>query len=280
MSRPITGQTRVAGIIGHPVVHSLSPALHRAGFASLDADWTYVAFPVAPGAAHHALDGMRALGISGLSVTMPHKHDAALAVDRLDPASVALGSINTVSVDPDGALAGASTDGAGLVAALTADGVDVSGRRVGVLGAGGAARSIVDALARAGASHIVIANRTPAGATSAALLAPAVAVTGSVDDVAACDLLVNTTPVGMGGDPSLPLPASLIRPDHVVVDIVTYPLRTPLLVAAEQQGARTVDGLGMLVHQAALQEFIWLGEMPDVTAMRDAALRELAERGQ
>ncbi len=158
--RVITGRTRLAAVIGHPVEHSLSPALHNAGFASLGVDWAYVAFDVAPGGAVAALAGMRALGIGGLSVTMPHKEDVAAAVDVLDPAAAALRSVNTVVALRDGRLAGHSTDGDGFVASLGAEGVAIAGRAVCVLGAGGAARSIVEALARNGAAQVVVVNRS------------------------------------------------------------------------------------------------------------------------
>ncbi|MGA9276521.1 shikimate dehydrogenase family protein, partial [Ilumatobacter sp.] len=150
---------RLAAVIGSPVAHSLSPAIHRAAFASAGIDWSYVAFEVAPGNAADALAAMRTLGIAGLSVTMPHKSDVAVLVDHLEPAARALQSVNTVSWDGDD-LVGASTDGAGFVASLADAGVEVAGSRVAILGAGGAARSLIDALARAGSVDITVLNRT------------------------------------------------------------------------------------------------------------------------
>lgn len=274
----ISGATKVAAVIGHPVAHSLSPALHAAGFASLGVDWVYVAFDVAPGTAHDAVTAMRALGLGGLSVTMPHKEDVARAVDRLTPAAATLASVNTMSWTDDGWLEGASTDGAGFLASLTDAEVEVRGQRVGVLGAGGAARAIVDALAGAGAAEIVVANRSEARAHVAAALAPGVAHAGSPAEAAACDVLVNATPMGMGSDRTMPVDAALLHAGQAVVDIVYHPLRTPLLDAAAQRGARPVDGLGMLVHQAALQQRRWLGTTPDVALMRAAAERQLQLR--
>lgn len=276
----ITGATRVAAVIGHPVAHSLSPAIHRAGFASLGADWAYVAFDVAPGRAAEALLAVRTLGLGGLSVTMPHKHDVAAAVDRLEPAAAALGSANTVSVGPDGELVGASTDGDGFVASLADADVDLAGARLGVVGAGGAARSILDAVARAGAAEVLVANRTVERATEIVPLAGGIARVATLAELVDCDVVVNTTPLGMGGQGGLPVDPAQLRPGTVVVDIVYHPLRTPLLVAAGERGCRTVDGLGMLVHQAALQQLRWVGQMPDVAEMRAEAERQLAERGQ
>jgi shikimate dehydrogenase len=277
--RPLAG---LAGVIGSPVAHSLSPAIHRAAFAAAGLDWSYVAFDVEPGCADQAVEAMRVLGIRGLSVTMPHKEQVAECVDRLDPAAAALRSVNTVSWDGD-ELVGSSTDGDGFVASLVEAGIDVSGARVAVLGAGGAARSLVDALGRAGAADIAIVNRTPDGAQQAALLAPVARVAGP-QDVTTADLVVNATSIGMGVDPGtastadLPCDPALLRPEHVVADLVYHPLQTAWLLAAADVGARTVDGLGMLVHQAALQQERWTGRRPDAAAMRRAAEAELAHR--
>lgn len=275
---------RLAAVIGSPVAHSLSPAIHRAAFDAAGVGWSYVAFDVAPGAAANALDAMRTLGIAGLSVTMPHKTDVAELVDRLDPAAGALRSVNTVSWDGDD-LVGSSTDGAGFVASLEAAGVEVDGARVAVIGAGGAGRSVIDALARAGAPDITVLNRSAQRAEQAAALAPSASV-GIQSDITRADIVVNATSVGMGVGPDaaretdLPCDPSLFRDGQVVADLVYHPLETAWLRTAAERGARIVDGLGMLVHQAALQQRIWLGEAAavDVTAMRQAALSALPPR--
>jgi shikimate dehydrogenase len=273
---------RVAALIGSPVEHSLSPAIHQAAFDAAGIDWIYAAFDVAPGRAAEAIAAMRVLGIRGLSVTMPHKHDVAEAVDRLDPAAEALRSVNTVSWDGDD-LVGSSTDGAGFVASLAEDGIDVRGSSVVVIGAGGAARSVIDALGSSGASSIRVVNRTVERARSACELA-AVAEVGAVADIAGADLVVNATSVGMGIDPrsassaDLPCDPALLHAGQIVVDLVYHPLQTAWLDQAQRAGARTVDGLGMLIHQAALQQQAWLGHVPDVRVMRIAAEAALARR--
>lgn len=273
MSAPITGVTRLAAVIGSPVRHSLSPALHNAAFAAAGLDWRLVALEVAPGRAADAVTAMKTLGIGGFAVTMPHKRDVARVVDEADASAARLDSVNTVLLRPDGTTLGASTDGPGFVASLREAGVDPAGRRVVVLGAGAAASSIVDALGDAGSSEISIVNRTPASAATVAALCP-VARVGTVDDVASADLLVNATSVGMGDD-RIPLDAACLRPDMVVADIVYHPIDTVLLRAARSLGARTVDGLGMLVHQAVLQQELWTGRRPDPAVMRAAAVAEL-----
>lgn len=273
---------RLAALIGSPVAHSLSPAIHRAGFDAAGVDWSYVALDVKSGRAFEALAAMRLLGIAGLSVTMPHKTDVAVAVDRLEPAARALQSVNTVSWDGD-ELVGSSTDGAGFVAALAEQGVDVSDARVAVIGAGGAARSVIDALGRAGAIDITVLNRTQSRAESAASLASAASV-GILSDINRADIVVNATSVGMGvepagaGETNLPCESSLLRSEQIIVDLVYHPLQTPWLVKADQVGARTIDGLGMLIHQAILQQERWIGARPDAAVMRTAAEAELASR--
>lgn len=273
---------RLAALIGSPIEHSLSPVIHQAAFDAAGADWCYVAFEVASGHGAASVEAMRVLGIGGLSVTMPHKQAVADAVDRLDPAAAALRSVNTVSWDGD-ELVGSSTDGAGFVASLTEIGIDVAGARVVVLGAGGAARSVVDALGRAEAAQIVVVNRTTDRAVLAAGLAE-MALVGVEDDVAAADIVVNATSIGMGvrpedaGAADLPCAVHLLNPEQVVVDLVYHPLRTAWLRGADAMGARTVDGLGMLLHQAALQQQVWTGRQPDVGVMRLAAEGALASR--
>jgi shikimate dehydrogenase len=278
----ITGATRVAAVIGWPVGHSLSPALHNAAFAASDADWVYVALPVEPGRAVDALDAMATLGIAGLSVTMPHKADVAAAVDSVSPAAQALRSVNTVVRQADGALVGHSTDGAGFVASLRADaGFDPRGRSVVVLGAGAASRSVIDALATAGVGRIAVVNRTAATAEEAAALAPDVASVCPTSElsavVRAADLVVNATSIGMGSS-DVPLDTDLLRPGQLVAELVYHPLETALLAAARARGCDVLDGLGMLVHQAAIQQELWTGSSPDVAVMRAAALAELDRR--
>ena len=277
-----TASTRVAAVIGDPVRHSLSPVLHNAAFRALDLDWVYVAFEVPASGAVDAVRAMRTLGIDGLSVTMPHKEDVTRAVDQLSPTAARLQSVNCVHLQ-GGELVGESTDGAGLIDALRNDeGFDVAGARCLVVGAGGAARAVVLALAEAGAAEVGVANRTPERASAAVELAGAVGRVASVEEAAEADLVVNATTVGMAGvesPDSSPVPASLLRPGQVVVDLVYHPLRTPLLAAARTRGATAVTGLGMLIHQAAHAFRLWTGEDPPLEAMSAAALGALAHDG-
>ena len=268
--------SRLAAVIGHPVRHSLSPAIHNAVFEASGLDWWFTRFEVRPGGASAAIAAMPVLAIGGLAVTMPHKEQAAESVDEVDLAAERLRSVNTVVLREDGSTFGASTDGQGFVNSLTAAGVTVADRRVVLLGAGGAARSIVEALGRAGAADIAIVNRTRTSAEAASALADAARV-GTLDDAAAADVLVNSTSVGMGTD-EIPIPPRLLRADLAVADNVYHPLDTALLRAARAAGATTVDGLDMLVHQAALQQHLWTGTRPEPSTMRTAAERALQLR--
>jgi len=271
----LTGTTRVAAVIGSPVRHSRSPLLANAAFQAAGLDWAFVAFEVAPGSAREAVSAMRTLGLGGLMVTMPHKADVIDHLDRLTPAAQALGAVNSIAWEGTD-LVGDNTDGPGLVASLrTDDGIDPAGLRCVVLGAGGAARSVVWALADAGAADVAVVNRTADRARSAAELAGSVGRVGDDRDVAQADLVINATSVGMGAavgaDGPLPLDPAQLGSALTVVDLVYLPLQTPLLRVAEACGARAVDGLGMLVHQAALSIVRWTGVSPDLDAMARAA---------
>ena len=263
-------------MIGDPIAHSLSPLLHNAAFDALGLDWVSVAFPARAGSAVDALTGMRALGIAGLSVTMPHKRDAFRCVDETTDVARRLEAVNCVSLR-DGVLVGDSTDGEGFLAALRrAVGFDPLGRRCLVIGAGGAARAVTLALAGAGAAEVVVVNRTRAHGEAAAALAGAVGRVGSDADAATADLVVQATPVGMAGggmdySDELPLDPGALRAGQVIADLVYHPLETPLLRAAKARGARPVTGLGMLVHQAALAVERWTGLGVPVEAMWAAA---------
>lgn len=271
----MTGETRLAGVIGWPVRHSLSPVIHNAAFDATGLDWAYLALPVAPGDAGRALVGMEALGVEGLSVTMPHKTAIAAALHHRTADATALGAVNCVFRDGD-RIVGDNTDGLGFVDALAADeDIDPSGMHCVVFGAGGAARAVVRSLAAAGASKVSVVNRRPERAEMAAALAGGAGAVADSDVLGAADLVVNATPVGMGGDDSSPFDPSRTPSDAVVVDLVYHPADTPLLVAARRAERRAVGGLGMLVHQAARAFTLWTGTPAPVETMARAAREAL-----
>jgi shikimate dehydrogenase len=274
----LSGHTRVVGVIGDPVGHSLSPALHNAGFAALDLDWVYVAFPVPRGRGAEAVAAVPVLGLAGFNVTMPHKEDVAGACDELTPDAAALRSVNTVVTLPGGRTLGDSTDGPGFLDALADEAIAVAGQPVLVLGAGGAARAVVLALGRVGA-EVTVAARRPDAAQSAALLAPgANMVPLGAADPSSFSVVVNATPLGMSGGDPLPVDPQALHAGQAVVDLVYHPADTPLLTAARAQGASAVNGLGMLLHQAARSFTLWTGLPAPLDAMRTAAASALAAR--
>jgi shikimate dehydrogenase len=272
------GTTRVVGVIGWPVSHSLSPPIHNAAFAALDLDWTYVPLPVPPGLVAEALAGLRALGFAGANVTMPHKTEIAGLVDDLSEDAALLRSVNTLVVAAHG-IVGHNTDAPGFDRFVRRDaGFDSSGRTALVFGAGGAARACALALARNGLGELTAAVRDPARGEAIISTVDGLGVKVSVVDFddarhAAADVIVNATPLGAHGE-SLPHPA--LGPDVLVIDLLYRPRQTPLLASARAAGATAFGGLGMLLHQAGLAFETWTGQPAPLEVMSAAALAELA----
>lgn len=271
--------SKVAAVIGDPVRHSRSPAIHNAAFAASGIGWVFTAFEVPAGGGAAALEAMRVLRLAGLSVTMPLKAEVAEAADSRDDEVEVLGAANCIVAVGDGRLHAANTDAAGFVAALKADaGIAPDGIRVALLGAGGAARAVAWGLAAAGAADIAVLNRTPARALVAADIANAASRrgqpgrAGSVNDIAGADLVVNATSVGMGADSSsTPCEPALLRSGQVAVDLVYEPVETAWLAALRQRGVEAHNGLSMLAYQAAAAFELWTGVTAPVEVMRQAA---------
>ena len=286
-TRQITSATRLAAVIGSPVAQSLSPVIHNAIFESLNVDWLYVAFNVQPARVEDALTSMTALGIGGLSVTMPHKNAVAEFVTQngvVDEVVRITNSANTVVLRSDNSLWATNTDGDGCCNALEqAMNSSIKGERVVVLGAGGTASAVAYAMVQRGASDVAVINRTPQRAqelvnrvAGSARIVSSGEIANTISDAR---IIINTTPVGFGdeqGSQVSPIDVSLIKSSHVVLDAVYKPLITGLLLASQKAGAKVVDGLSMLVHQAALQQQHWIGQMGDTALMRECALVHLA----
>lgn len=266
----ISARTRVTGIIGWPVAHSLSPAMHNAAFAALGLDWLYAAFPVESARVVPAVRGLAAAGVAGLNVTIPHKQAVLDACSAVSPAVEAIGAANTLVPDGDGGWRADNTDAPGFLRALDeAAPLALEGRDVLLIGAGGAARALAFALGGRGA-RIRVANRT---AVRAAELGDPVEFTpgGIAEACRHAALVVNCTSLGLT-DTGVPadLPLDCLGPAHVVADVVYRPGGTPWLAAVAARGARTVDGLGMLLHQGAAAFVQWTGVEPPVAVMRSA----------
>ncbi len=284
----ISARTRVCGLIGDPVEHSVSPAMHNAAFSHLRLDYIYLPFRVGGKHLTGAIDGARALGIRGLNVTIPHKVAVIPLLDELDPLAEKIGAVNTI-VNDNGILKGYNTDAGGFLKALLHRGVEPQNRRVVLLGAGGASRAISFALAENGA-ELVILNRQQE-------IDWAVELAGSISRLSGkevkafelneqnlraalepADLLVNATSVGMSPNTGqTPVARKLLKPGLVVFDVVYNPIKTRLLTEAEEAGARTIDGINMLVWQGALAFEMWTGLKPPVEIMKAAAVKALKE---
>ena len=282
----ISGTTRLAGIMGWPVTHSRSPALHGFWLDETGIDGAYLPLPVAPQHIEQALRALPILGFRGCNLTIPHKQAALSVVDRVEPLARRIGAVNTIVVGPDGSLEGRNTDAFGFFENLreTVPEWNPAAGPAVILGAGGAARAVVAALADAGVAEIRVVNRTLARAAALAsdLSMPKVAITThSWDEVGTAQqhaaLLVNATSLGMTGEPALTLDLSLLPPLTPVVDIVYVPLETDLLAAARRRGHPVVDGLGMLLHQGRPGFEAWFGAPVRVTTeLRAAILATLA----
>ena len=279
----IKGDTRVVGIIGDPVEHSLSPIMHNSAFRHLNMNYVYVAFKVRKEALREAIEGVRALDMRGVNVTIPHKISVLSFLDWLDENAEKIGAVNTIVVD-EGVLRGYNTDGVGGLKALVEEGVNVEGMKVVLLGAGGAARALAYTFAPL-ASEIVILNRTVRKALSLASEleregwnARGGGLSESVlgRELRDADLLVNATSVGMHPNvEESPVPSNLLRSDMAVFDIVYNPVETRLLRDARRVGAKTVDGVGMLVNQGAIAFKLWTGVEPPRDVMREPVVKAL-----
>jgi shikimate dehydrogenase len=283
----ITGRTCLVGVIGWPVEHSLSPAMHNAAFAELGIDWAYVPLPVQPGDVEQALRGLVALNFGGSNVTIPHKQAVMRYMDELGDAAQITGAVNTIHIQ-DGKFFGYNTDPYGFLNSLKGAGCRPQGMRVAVLGAGGAARAVVYALARAEVDSVIVFNRTAKRAaflvddltdtfpdsrlSFEALTREALAALGNK-----VDLVVNTTSVGMYPQvDACPWPEEVPIPTGALFyDLVYNPLETVFLTRARAAGATAIDGLGMLVHQGALAFEKWTGQQAPVEVMREACLKGL-----
>ncbi|HYB06098.1 MAG TPA: shikimate dehydrogenase [Methyloceanibacter sp.] len=260
-----------ACVIGWPVVHSRSPVIHRYWLKLYDLEGGYEQEAVRPEEVAEFLKTLGNHGYAGANVTLPYKEAALAAADRADQAAITIGAANTLWLDAKGLLHASNTDAYGFMTHLAQEAPDWNrGKRLMVLGAGGAARAILQGLIGAGASKILLANRT--GDRTKALaqsFGPRVSVVPWEDRCKAldgCGLLVNTTSLGMTGKPPLDIDLSALPFDAIVAEIVYSPLETPLLAVAVGRGNRTVDGLGMLLHQAVPGFERWFGVRPEVTS--------------
>ena len=284
----VSGKTKLCGIIGDPVEHSMSPAMHNAAFRELGLDYLYLPFRVKKEDLSKAIEGMRALNIKGLNVTIPHKVAVLQFLDKLDPLAEKIGAVNTI-VNDDGVLIGHNTDAAGFLQALLQSGVEPEGKNVVIMGAGGASRAISFILADRGAK-LVILNRLLeldwaeelAGSISKTFSREVTALELNKENLAGAlektDILVNATSLGMSPNTDeTPIISDLLRPNLIVVDIIYNPVKTRLLREAEAAGAKTVSGVDMLIWQGAIAFEKWTGRQAPVELMKEKTIKLLKE---
>lgn len=282
--------TAAIALLGHPVAHSISPPMQQAALDALGVHARYEAWDVAPGEVGAAVERLRAEGVIGANVTVPHKVEMLRHADEVDALAAEVGAVNTI-VPRDGRLLGANTDVAGVLRTLADAAVDVAGSQVVLIGAGGAARAVVVAMRAQGAARLTIANRTPAHAEALVSLggdgmevrtAPLDALTPELRGaMARARLVIHSTSLGMRHGPdesATPVPAGLFVAGQAALDLVYVPERTPFLRAAEAAGAQPIGGLGMLVYQGAESFRMWTGLEPPTEAMFAAARAALAAR--
>ena len=285
-NRTISGNAKLCGIIGDPIEHTMSPVIQNAAFEKLGIDYVYLPFRVRSEEVGKAIDGMRALNIRGLNVTIPHKVAVIPFLDKLDPLAEQIGAVNTI-VNDDGALTGYNTDASGFLQALLEKGIEPKGKNIVILGAGGASRAVSFILAEKEA-NLVILNRLLeldwaeelARKISQVFRKEVKALELDEKNLAMvlenADILINATSVGMS--PNInesPVPARLLKPGLIVYDIVYNPIKTRLLEEAEAIGAQTIGGLDMLVWQGALAFEKWTGVKAPIEVMRAELIKGL-----
>ena len=284
MKNNISGKTEICGILGDPIEHTMSPVMHNTAFKNKGVDYVYLAFRVKKEELGKAIEGMRALNIRGLNITIPHKVTVIQFLDELDHLAAKIGAINTI-VNSNGVLKGYNTDATGFLQALRERGIEPKGKRVVILGAGGASRAISFILAERGSS-LVILNRTwgkakvCADRISEIFQSEATALKLNRENLATAlskaDILVNATSVGMSPDTNeTPVTSNLLKPSLIVFDIVYNPIKTRLQREAEVAGATVISGLDMLVWQGALAFEKWAGLKAPVELMKEEVIRVL-----
>ena len=285
----ISGKTQVCAVIGDPIKHSLSPIIQNAAFDYLNLDFVFLAFQVEAADLKKSIDGIRGLGIHGLNVTMPHKSAVIDCLDEVNSTVKFLSSVNTI-LNRDGILSGYNTDGVGALNALKENGVALSGKKVLLLGAGGAAKAIAFALVQE-VGELAILNRSAKKAEAFAetlerkfsqkVVGGSLSPVAITENLRNSDVLINATSAGMKPNPNQSLVApQWLRPDLAVMDIVYDPVETKLVKDAKAAGASVISGVEMLIYQGAVSFEIWTGRAAPIEVMRKATLNRLSNTGE
>jgi shikimate dehydrogenase len=276
-------------VVGHPVLHSLSPVIHNAGYVALGIDWEYEAIEVEIGTFDTTLTSLWNEGYRGFNVTMPFKAEAHAHADHLHDAAKRLGSVNTLVKEADGLIHGYSTDGDGFILSLAEENISVSGMKTFVIGAGGASRAICDALVQRGAELSITARKKEQAHDVIRCLpehdqddVQVIEFDDRNEYLAGCDMVINATPIGMAHSDesrdSTPIDPAFLSPEHIIVDTIYHPLETELIRSARAVGCVAFNGVGMLLHQAAISFSLMTSMDVPLTAMKVALEHELVKR--
>jgi shikimate dehydrogenase len=269
----ITGRTKITGIFGYPVDHTLSPAMQNAAFEELGLDYCYIPFLVHPDNIADAVRSIRALNIAGVNITVPHKEKVMSLLDTIDKEALFIGAVNTI-VNSEGRLAGYNTDGRGFMQSLDENGISVQDKKILVVGAGGAARAVSYYLCRK-ARNVFLYGRTKMKVDKLAddlkQIQNNISTVDNTFKIGECDIIINATPLGLKEEDPLPFDTNQVRSEQVVCDLIYK--QTRLLKEASEKGCITLNGLGMLLWQGAFAFELWTGKPPQIEVMRNALMQ-------
>lgn len=268
----VSGKTKIAGIFGCPIEHTLSPLMHNAAFKALNLDICYVAFKVLPEALPDAVMAIRSLNMTGVNITVPHKEKVIPLLDKVHEEASFIGAVNTVT-NTDGILTGYNTDGRGFLSSLTEEGISIEGKNIFIIGAGGASRAVSYYLSEKASTLSLFDTDRPKAQTlvnDLGLIRKNVCLVKDIENILQPDIVINATPLGLKPDDPLPFNPDLITSKMVICDLVYK--KTGLLKEAELRGAKTINGSGMLLWQGVLAFELWTGVKPPVNIMRDMLL--------
>lgn len=271
----VNGKTKIAGIFGCPIEHTLSPLMHNAAFRALGLDICYVPFMVLPGALGDAVMAIRSLNMIGVNITVPHKEKVIPLLDKVHREASFIGAVNTVT-NTEGILTGYNTDGRGFMSSLTEEGISIEGKNILIIGAGGASRAVSYYLSeKASSLSLFDTDRQKASrlVSDLCIIRKNVTIAKDIENPLQSDIVINATPLGLKPDDPLPFNPDLINSNMVICDLVYK--KTGLLKEAELRGAKTIDGSGMLLWQGVLAFELWTGVKPPVDIMRDLLLSRI-----
>lgn len=269
----ISGKTRVMGLFGYPVEHSLSPAMHNAAFEHLGLDCCYVTFLVRPELLNDAVKAIKALNLAGVNITVPHKENVIPMLDVVDKEASFIGAVNTI-VNSDGNLIGYNTDGRGFIQSLSEEDIFIEGKNILIVGAGGASRAISYYLSEKVSKLLIYdvdSNKVQRLIHDLRKIRNNVHHVDKINNLNGIDIIINATPLGLKETDPTPFDVSLIKPNHVVCDLIYR--QTRLLKKSSEKGCKTLNGLGMLLWQGLLAFELWTGVKPPVEVMRKALLK-------